>query len=151
LPQEAGRRSGVPMRNIFLAAVLPLLAASCGPTAPRVNDAWVRLSAVPGRPAAGYFTIYPSRKGVILVGVTSPRVRRIEMHEGMAQGMAKLSEASAAPDADIRFTPGSRHLMLFGIDPRIKPGDTVPLRFEVSPGPPITVEALVVRPGAFRQ
>ena len=78
--------------------------AGAEPTAAaRVSGAWVRLAAVAGRPAAGYLTLRGGAVGDRLIGITSPRAGRIEMHSSMAmQGMMhmdKLEPMSRCPQA----------------------------------------------------
>src|SRR3546814_16450658 len=48
-----------------------------------VSDAWVRLPAVAGRPAAAYFTVHGYSKDSTLIDVADPVSIRTEMHETM--------------------------------------------------------------------
>jgi hypothetical protein len=103
--------------------------------AARVSDAWVRLPAATGRPGAGYFeAVAPA--GDRLVGASSPKASRVEMHsmtmtDGVMRMQAETAFAVPASGA-LRFAPGGSHLMLFGLDPALKAGDRLPvsLRFE---------------------
>ena len=45
------------------------------------------------------------------------------------------------------FAPGGRHVMLFGIDPVVKPGTAVPLRFGFDDGSTTEAEAKTVAAG----
>jgi copper(I)-binding protein len=107
----------------------------------------IRLPAVPGGPGAGYFQISSESA---LVSVSSPRVQRIEMHETMSSGqmsaMRPLARATAG-SCGIVFSPGGRHLMLFGIDPTVRPGDQVPLVMQFERGPARTLSATVRNAG----
>lgn len=133
----------------ILAAVAAL--AGCGQTSDSacVTEAppSIRLPAVPGGPGAGYFQISSESA---LVSVSSPRVQRIEMHETMSSGqmsaMRPLARATAGP-CGIVFSPGGRHLMLFGIDPGVRAGDEIPLVFQFEQGPPRTELARVEAAG----
>jgi copper(I)-binding protein len=85
---------------------LPLLAA-CQPqppAEPQAQKAWIRLPAVPGRPAAGYMTLVGGRKDVTLVAITTPRAARTELHESMKMGAA--GHAGTAPHTADPATTG---------------------------------------------
>ena len=112
---------------------------------PHVQDAWVRLPAVSGRPAGGYFLIHGTAKADALVGVTSPRAERIEMHSMVNEGgiMKMRAEKSFAVPAKgaLTFAPGGSHLMIFGLSPEVKPGATIPLTFSFQSGAKVTLNA----------
>ena len=48
---------------------------------------------------------------------------------------------------EIVFAPGGRHLMLFGVDPALKPGDQIPLVLHFSNKGVAAVSARVIGPG----
>jgi copper(I)-binding protein len=89
-------------------------------------------------------------EGTRLLGVTSPAVRWIELHETEMKGsMAKMKhrrDVEFPSRGELVFEPGGRHAMLFGISPTVKPGDRIPLTFSFNVAPPVTVEAEVVGP-----
>src|SRR5688572_14166543 len=106
----------------LLALLAGLAGCRPGETITRsIADPWIRLPAVAGRPAAGYVVIAASPDHGALVGVTSPRVGRIEMHETVMDGavarMKRVERISLADQREIVFEPGGRHLMLFDVDP----------------------------------
>jgi len=113
-----------------------------------VDNAWVRLPAVPGRPGAAYFTLRSNRGSHTLEGVASPQVERIELHDSsMAEGMmrmAPLAPPKLEQGAELTFAPDGRHAMLFGIDPAVKAGGTIRLEFRLVPGNPVTLDVPVV-------
>lgn len=150
---------------------LPLLAA-CGtaqaPAEPQVQKAWVRLPAVPGRPAAGYLTLVGGTRDATLVAVTTPAAARAELHETMKmdtpgapdhaghEGMAGMSGATtmralkALPlpaGQTVKLAPGGLHLMLFDVDAKVTPGGTVPLRLEFADGRKLETQAKAVAAG----
>jgi copper(I)-binding protein len=152
---------------------LPLLAA-CGtaetPAEPQVQKAWVRLPAVPGRPAAGYLTLVGGNKDATLVAVTTPAAARAELHETMKmdapapgapdpaghEAMAGMSgattmrpvQALALPAGQtVKLAPGGLHLMLFDVDAKVTPGATVPLRVEFADGRTLETQAKAVAAG----
>ncbi len=120
-------------------------------TAPRITAARVRLAAVPGRPAAGYFTLETGAVSVELIAVESP-IARIEMHNmsmaGDVMRMDTLPSVRVSANERTRFAPGGRHLMLFGLPAVIKPGATVPLTFRFAGGTTIKVDAVASAAGA---
>jgi copper(I)-binding protein len=141
--------------HVFAAAAgAALLAAGCHRPPPdgtvRVSDAWVRLPAAKSRPGGAYFRLEAGSEGTRLLGVSSPAVRWIELHEtSMSGGMAKMKprrEVEFPSRGALVFEPGGRHAMLFGISARVKAGDRIPLTFSFNVAPPVTVEAEVRGP-----
>ncbi len=118
---------------------------------PHVMNVWVRLPAASGRPAGGYFMVHGTDMADALVGVTSPKAQRIEMHSMTAENgvMRMRAEASFAVPAKgaLEFAPGGSHLMIFGLSPDVKPGTKLPLTFSFQSGAKITVVA-EARPAA---
>ena len=114
----------------------------------RVDDVWVRLPAAKSRPGGAYFRMEAGSEGTRLVGISSPSVRWIELHEtSMSGGKARMKqhkEIEFPSRGELVFEPGGRHAMLFGISGKVKPGDKVPLTFSFNVAPPITVEAQVL-------
>ncbi|QJU56586.1 copper chaperone PCu(A)C [Sphingomonas sp. AP4-R1] len=142
-------------RIALLAAALAPLALLGGcdghPAEPKVTHAWVRLPAVPGRPAAAYFTVSGGRADETLVRVESALAKRIEMHESMGTGgMAMMKPLPSLPlpaRSDTRFAPGGKHLMLFDVDPVVTPGTAIPIRFGFASGKTAEAEAKTVAAG----
>ena len=137
----------------LLLAWVPFAAgAALAADAAQVSNAWLRLPAVQDRPGGGFFTLQGGSEADALVAVTSPRVGRIEIHEtsnenGIMRMQARNSIALPA-HGEVQFAPGGWHLMLFGVQPGIKPGDKVPLTFRFRSGAELTTEAEARAPGA---
>ena len=116
----------------------------------RVKDAWVRLPAARNRPGGAYFRMEAGSEGTRLVGVSSPAARWIELHEtNMSGGTAKMKrrrDVEFPSRGELVFEPGGRHAMLFGLSPKLKAGDRVPLTFSFNVAPPVTAEAVVRGP-----
>ena len=126
------------------------LASGCHPRATAAlsaSDAWVRLAAVPGRPAAAYFTIQGGAQPDRLVRVTSPAAATIELHESMAGGMRPIAGADVRAGGTLAFAPGGRHAMLFGLSPKVAPGGAIELRFTMASGRTIDGEAEAIAAG----
>ena len=144
------------MRLPIVAALAPLALIACstaeeaGPVE-TVENAWVRLPAVDGRPAAAYFTLNGGEAGDTLLAIDSERVANIELHEtimdGEAMRMRPIMSADMPPGEAVNFEPGGRHAMLFGIDPEITPGTTLSLNFRFDSGRDVTVEAETIAAG----
>ena len=138
-------------RHVFAALAATMLLAGCDRPPPdgtvRVSDVWVRLPAAKSRPGGAYFRMEAGSEGTRLVGVSSPSVRWIELHETTMSGstakMKRRKEIEFPSRGELVFEPGGRHAMLFGIDARVKAGQRVPLTFSFNVAPPITVEAEV--------
>jgi copper(I)-binding protein len=142
------------MRLIPLAAPLLFLCVTACNTSPpepkvTVQQAWIRLPASPGQPAAGYFTATATTDGEELRQVTSASAR-VEMHETMSSGnmttMAPLEKA-AFGGKPLHFAPGGKHLMLMDLDPKLKAGGSLTLSFGFKQAPPVTVEARLLAAG----
>lgn len=136
-----------------LLPALMLMAGACaGPPDLSVDDAWVRLPAVPGRPGAAYFTVHGGPAQRTLVAVSADYALRAEMHESMGgpQGMAGMRPLGPVPipaGEEVRFEPGGRHVMLFGIDAGAKPGMTTLLTLTFRDGSRVYRKARLVGAG----
>ncbi|WP_242653264.1 copper chaperone PCu(A)C [Sphingomonas jatrophae] len=135
-----------------------LLVAACsgrsGLDVVSVEDAWVRLPAIAGRPGAGYFTLTGGKAPTRLVAVESTSAARIELHESMGaggmagmSGMRPLTQVNVPPGAPVPFRPGGNHAMIFGIKPEVQPGGRMPLSFRFADGSRVEAEAQVIGAG----
>ncbi len=140
------------MRALF-ATVLFCTVAACerapAPARVTVEDARVQLPLVRGRPGSAYFTLR-AEAADRLIGISSPKVQRIEVHESRTSGgIVRMGPAKdLAFDDELAFAPGGKHAMLFSIDPSLLAGATVPLTFTFERAPAVTVEAPVQLPGS---
>jgi copper(I)-binding protein len=116
----------------------------------RVTGGWVRLSAVRANPSAAYFTLHGGAKDATLVSVTSPVAIRAEMHESMNTGgmmsMAPLKTVTLPASGTIEFKPGGKHVMLYYVNPGVKPGWTMDLRYTFADGLIVVQRAKVIGP-----
>lgn len=141
------------MRTVMALALGAAVMTGCtSPDTPTVEQAWVRLGAVPSRPSALYFTLHGGPLPVTLIGVTTDVTVSSEMHESMAKGgmttMAPLARLAVPARADIVFAPGGRHVMLFDVNPGIKPGGRRPVvTLSFADGQRLVTTAIVVGPG----
>ncbi|OWK33253.1 copper chaperone PCu(A)C [Sphingomonas dokdonensis] len=136
--------------------VLAIAAAALTACAPEkqlsVTDAWVRLAAVEGRPAAAYFTINGGPEDRTLVSVRTDMAVRTELHESkMAEGggmtMDAVQQVPVPALGHVRFAPGGKHAMLFGLNPAVKPGSTLTFIFTFADATRIQQTARVIAAG----
>jgi periplasmic copper chaperone A len=135
----------------IMAALLALAACDSQPIQHTPMAPTVRLAAVPGRPAAGYFELIVDGDLGALVSVTSPQARRVEMHETMSAGnmtsMHPLARIPVRGGERLIFAPGGRHLMLFDMDPAVRPGSEIALVLNFERGPPRALSATATSAG----
>lgn len=138
----------------FPMVFLSLLVVTACQNAPdaAVTDATVRLPAVKGNPGAAYFTLHGGDKDRTLVKVTSPVVGSAEMHDMKSENgmmmMVPIEGGLPLPKgATVSFQSGGKHVMLFDMQPGLKPGDTIPLNFEFADGSKESAAAKAVAPG----
>lgn len=123
------------------------LAGCARPSALAVTDAWVRLAAVPGRPAAGYFTLHGGAGDATLIAVATRSAVRAEMHESMAGGMRAIGSVPVPAGGAVAFAPAGRHVMLIDPDPRVTPGQTIRMDLSFADGRTLSTDAKVVAAG----
>lgn len=114
-----------------------------------ISDAWVRLAAVDGRPAAGYFTINGGPTDATLISVSTDVAVRTEMHETRAVegGGMTMSAVKSVPVPALKpvsFVPGGKHVMLFNVNPTVKPGGSLTLTFTFADATRIQQTARVI-------
>jgi periplasmic copper chaperone A len=117
-----------------------------------VSDAFVRLAAVQGRPAAGYFTIHGGPTDATLINVSTDVAIRTEMHESkMAAGGGMTMDAVRSLPIPalqtVTFAPGGKHVMLFDVNPGIKPGAAITFTYTFADGLRIQQDARVIAAG----
>ena len=140
------------MKTVLLVPALVVVAA-CQPAkqAVTVDNAWVRLAAVPANPSAAYFTLKGGAKDETLTGVAAPAAMRAEMHESMGKGgmmtMTPVKLVAVRSGSTVAFAPGGKHVMLFGLKPDVAPGTSTPLTFTFASGRKFTISARVVGAG----
>lgn len=90
-------------------------------------DAHLRMVPGTGAPAAGFATLNnDSDKDVVIVGASSPKAQRVEIHEmAMDHGvmrMRKKENLVIPAHGQVKLAPGGLHLMLFGLADDVKGG-----------------------------
>lgn len=137
----------------FLVFSLSLFITACGePAKLVVEDASVRMPAVPGNPGAAYFTVKGGPVSERLMSVTSPVVVRAEMHDSvMKDGMMTMMPINGGIDVPangaITFAPRGKHVMLYDIEPKAASADQITLTFTFASGTKVEAQAKVMKAG----
>lgn len=137
---------------LAVAAIALLALAACAKKKElNVTDAYIRVSPVPANPSAAYFTVHGGEKDVNLIDVSTEVAIRSEMHESMNAGdMASMKPVMSVPipaKSLVKFEPGGKHVMLYKINPGLKPPKVVTLTFAFSNGERIQADAPLVATG----
>ncbi len=135
-----------------LVAALALGACSSAPPTLSVDKGYIRLAAVPSRPAVAYFTIHGGTADTALIAVSSDVSVKNELHESMQSGgmaaMKPLGDVPIRSGSTVVFAPGGKHVMLFDMNPGIKPGRAVTLTFTFANNQRILFDAPTIAAGA---
>lgn len=140
------------MRLPIAFAIALTILAGCTPAQTTVEDAWVRLPAVSGHPAAAYFRLRAGSEPVTLLAVRTPIAIRAELHESMVMrgrmmSMKPLAQVQVPAGATVLFEPADKHVMLFDVSPSLKAGATAKLTLAFADGRTIDANARVVGAG----
>jgi periplasmic copper chaperone A len=117
-----------------------------------VTDAYVRFNPVPTNPSAAYFTVHGGPQDVSLLSVSTEVAIRSEMHETMGEGsmasMKPVMNIDVPAGSVVKFEPGGKHVMMWNINPGIKPPKRITLTFAFSNGERIQADAPLIPAGA---
>jgi periplasmic copper chaperone A len=115
------------------------------------DHAWIRLAAVPGRPAAAYLTVHGGAGPARLVAIDSDLAGSSELHQSMKDGdmasMKRIDGVDVPAGATVSFRPGGYHIMLFGMSPQARPGGAAKLVLRFAKGPTVETAAKLVGAG----
>lgn len=138
---------------ISLFAALALSACQQpGETAPEakpgsvLSEGRLVLPAVKGNPGAAYFTYSNKADAAVTIATVSiAGAGRAEMHASEGGKMTALPTLAVPDGETVRFAPGGKHVMVFGIAPSIVSGGTAELTVTFADGDqrsaPLKVEA----------
>lgn len=114
------------------AATLPAWAANVS-----VTDAWARAT-MPGQKVSGAYMQIRSDADARLVGVSSPAVPRVEVHEMKMDGdvmrMREVKAIELPKGKTVSLEPGGYHIMLMNLTKPIAAGEIIPLVLTVESG-----------------
>ena len=123
------------------ALIITAIAACAAPSAwaahVSVTDAWARAT-VPGQKVSGAYLKIRADTDARLVGVSSPAVPRVEMHEMRMDGdvmrMREVRAIDLPKDRTVSLEPGGFHLMLMNLPKPVAAGEIIPLTLVVEAG-----------------
>jgi len=140
------------MRIVLSLIVATLALAGCGqPPVIHADKGYVRLGATPKSPAAAYFTLYGGAADSTLISISSEAAIRSEMHESMMHGnmssMMPIDHLPLPAKSTVTFAPGGKHVMLFDVNPSVKPGKRITLLFTFADGRRFTYDPKTIAAG----
>lgn len=119
----------------LLAALLVSFASYAGDI--EISGVWTRATA-PGQDQAGMDLSITSKQPAILVGVSSPACKAVELHSMTTEGgMMRMREVKAIElpaGKRVNLSESGYHLMLNGLKAPLKEGETVPLTLNIKVG-----------------
>jgi copper(I)-binding protein len=155
------------MKTWFAAAALSLALVACSqsdqettavdenPTGLTVSNARLLLPPVAGNPAAVYFEL--KNEGERAVAVRRADIadaKSASMHDMMEYNremtMADMGPMTIKQGETIKFEPGGKHVMAFGLSPELKAGGRTEMTLTIAGGDKVSVEVPVQPAGAER-
>ena len=121
----------------MLALTLGVLVQTSWAANIRVTDAWARAT-LPGQKVSGAYMQIQADADARLVGVSSPAVARVEVHEMKMDGdvmrMRELKSVNLPKGKVVSLQPGGFHLMLMNVKKPLVAGDIIPFTLVVESG-----------------
>lgn len=110
-----------------------------------VTDAWSRAMPPTAPTGAVYFTLRnPNGEDDSLIGASTPRAERAELHTHVQQGelmsMKKVDSVNVPANGTLEFAPGGHHVMLFNMTQPLKAGESFPLTLQFEKAGDVTLE-----------
>lgn len=113
-----------------------------------VEDPWARELPPVSETGAAWFRVVNHGGADRIVSVQSPVAERAELHtHEMEDGIAKmryLPSVEVPTQSDIAFEPGTRHVMLIGLEEPLVAGESFPLTLQFENAGAIEVRVQVV-------
>lgn len=137
-------------RILMLVMAIAVLAGACTPEPERgmeIQEAWMR-PAAQGANGAVYLVLHNySSEADELTGVTSDVAEAVEIHESQMSGdvmeMHPLETLPLEPDAEVKFEPGSFHIMLVNLQEDLAVGDEIEITLHFKTFEDLTVSVPV--------
>jgi len=141
--------------NKIIALLAAGLFSTCALAQVTVTEPWIRAT-VPRQDSAGAFMRLQSAQPARLVAVSTPAAKHAEIHEmameGHTMSMRRVEAVALPAGRAVNLTPGSYHVMLYGLKRQLKEGDSVELTLVVqdAQGKPENVKVTAqVKPIAY--
>ncbi len=105
----------------------------------QISNAWIKNLPAVVAVRAGYLSIHnPLDRAITLIGVSSERFGRIEIHQTIAADgvmrMQQLLHLTVTAGATLELSPGGIHLMMMKPTPATKPGESIAVRLQFEDG-----------------
>lgn len=115
---------------------------------PSATHVWSRAMPPSAPTGAVYFTLQnPSDQPDRLLGVHTPRAKKAELHTHVHQGemmrMERIDSVEVPAGGQVKFVPGSNHVMLFELSEPLVAGDRFPLTLEFERAGEVEVEVSI--------
>jgi len=132
-------RAALRAATLSFGLLAPAVSVAASPIT--VNAPWFRYL-LPQIPAGGYMTLHnASDQPAVLTAASSPACGMLMLHKTEASGsmesMEAVSSITVPPNGSFQFAPGSYHLMC--MQPKMKPGDAVPVTLSFADSTEITI------------
>ena len=119
------------MKLSFLTLILISLFAY-GADEITISKAFIKMPR-PGVDVTAGFATVKSTSDLKVIEVSNKNFKKIELHSmKMTNGvmeMRKLTEPKLSPNSPLVLSPGNDHLMLFGLEEKLEPGENLDLTF----------------------
>lgn len=133
-------------RRQFLIATVALTAlagTARAQTAVTVEQPWARPTLGQTRISAAYMVLHAGTAADRLVGATSPRAARVELHTHMMENgvmqMRPVQAIEVSPGSPTVLQPGGLHIMIMDLQGPLRPGERLPLTLIFASGARIDV------------
>jgi hypothetical protein len=117
-----------------------------------VKNAWARGTPAGATNGAAYLTLQ-SAAADRLTGVSTPMAKKAELHTmSMDGGVMKMRDVDGidlVPGQAVTLKPGGLHIMLFGLNQPLQPGQSFPLTLTFANGGTRQVQIDIEKPGAM--
>lgn len=157
-------KQGISLSGTLFAIAGALMISACGEGASEdaavadpieVTGARIVLAAVPGNPAAGYFTLRNGGKdAVVLRRAAIAGAADVQLHETMEYNremvMGEMMPLIINPGTTVTFEPGGKHLMVMGAPADWKAGGTAKVTLTFLGGATTSFDAPLQAAGADR-
>lgn len=112
-----------------------------------IDHPWSRELPPNAPAAAAYFTLYNHGETDRLIGTSTPRAQKSELHthqhENGLMRMVQIPAVEVPANGQVSFQPGGNHVMLFGLDKPLKAGEAFPLTLEFEKAGKVEVQVQV--------
>ena len=148
------QRHAISLRRRIVAGLMFAGLAGAAQAEVVIEDAWARATPPGFDKGAVYFELSNDNpRGDALVGVSTDRAPRAEMHRTLEEGgnsrMVHTPRVKIPAEAEVIFEPGGRHVMLMGIEEALTEDERFMVRLETEDGGELPIEVQVLAPTAM--